>query len=143
MKLPRNNKKLDQLFQNSTPAKVKDFSSGQFYIDMLTITPTLRWMKHRKVFKQTPGGIFGNNILLKKNNWGNFFLEEKKCIKFPELKVVVINYDSKENSFLSNIIRDEVRYIKAGEIYLGRFNLVLFGKPRFWGYFSMTKRKDF
>ena len=105
MKFPRNNKKLTKIFIEATDAEISDLSSGEFYIHMLTIVPSLRRIKHRKVFRTTPEGIKGNNILWKKFKWGCFFLEQKKCIKFPEFDVVVINYDRRENSFISNICK--------------------------------------
>ncbi len=52
--------------------------------------------------------------------------------------VIVINYDRRENSFLTNKIRDYVRRIDEN-LYLGRFNYFFRGKPRFLGYFSLTK----
>jgi hypothetical protein len=140
MELPRNNKELDKLFRSATVPDVAEFS-GEYFVDMLTVLPSLRNISHRKVFNADNEGVSGRNILFKKMKWGRFYLEKGVSSESDPVPVIVINYDRVENSFLTRKIRDHVRCVEKDRLYLGRFNYVLMGVPRFSGYFSLTKAK--
>ncbi|MEE9524301.1 MAG: hypothetical protein V3V59_06060 [Thermodesulfovibrionales bacterium] len=140
MKLPRNNKELDELFRSSTVPDVPEFS-GEYFVDMLTVLPSLRKISHRKVFHVDNGGVSGCNVLFRRTRWGAFYLEKGMSSEPDPVPVVVINYDRAKNSFLTRRIRDHVRCLEKEMLYLGRFNYVLMGAPRFSGYFSLSKGK--
>lgn len=140
MKLPKNNRELTEIFKKAAVPQIADFS-GEYLVDMLTGLPSLKRFSHRKVFYSKKGGTFGYNAIFNKKKWGRFFLEQGVCEKLDSLKVIIINYDRKENSFVSNKIRDYVRCVKKDKLYLGRFNYLFMGKPRFLGYFSLMKIK--
>ncbi|MGB2879814.1 MAG: hypothetical protein WBD24_06510, partial [Candidatus Omnitrophota bacterium] len=52
---------------------------------------------------------------------------------------LIINYNTKANTFLTRPIRDHIKRVKDN-IYLGRFNLLLGKKLLFLGYFSLVKK---
>ncbi|MBN1897323.1 MAG: hypothetical protein JW827_00980, partial [Spirochaetes bacterium] len=139
MEFPRDNKDLDQLFLKAGKAHSRDIH-GEYYVDMLTVIPSLRRFDHRKTFIHNKDRVTGYNILFSKTKWGYFFLERGKCKKFKDLDVLVINYDQKKNRFFLKQIRDQIRCIKKGRLYLGRFHYLLSGKLIFLGYFSMIKK---
>jgi hypothetical protein len=112
---------------------------GEYGVDMLTAFPSLRRFAHRKVFEPTARGVAGRNVLFRNLCWGRFFLEEAVMPGPEKLKVVVINYDTGGNTVLTRRIRDYVRAVEGTDLYLGRFSVLLGGKPRFLGYFSLTK----
>ena len=135
MDLPHDHEKLTALFENARTPRPSEFG-GEYYVDMLTRTPSLRGFAHRKVFRTDGSQVVGENILFNKKTWGQFRLEEGV---FEDLGVVVINYGVPANSFLSRRIRDQVRCLEEGRLYLGRFNFLIQGSLRFAGYFSLTK----
>ncbi|MFQ6083452.1 MAG: hypothetical protein ACE5WD_08845 [Candidatus Aminicenantia bacterium] len=137
MKFPKNNYDLTKIFKNGTIPKISEFN-GEYFVDMLTIVPSLRKFSHRKVFYTETEKVFGYNLLFNNMKWGHFFLEEGICEKVGSLEVVVINYNKPENSFITNRIRDHVRFIENG-LYLGRFNYLFRDKLHFLGYFSLSK----
>lgn len=139
MKLPKNNCELTEIFKNGRTPEVFEFN-GEYLVDMLTILPSLRKFSHRKVFYTENNRVLGYNILFTNKIWGRFFLEIGICQEVDSLKVVVINYKRVENSFISNRIRDHIRYVQDG-VFLGRFNYLIMGKLRFLGYFSLLKIK--
>ena len=138
MTLPKSNRALWQVFKNGRVPLVKEFQ-GEYLVRMLTNIPSLHRIKHRKSFKATEQGVIGKNILFRNFEWGNFFLEEGDIDKPESLKMVVINYATGQNTFLTRRIRDFVRAVDGKRLYLGRFNIVVLGKPVFLGYFSLTK----
>jgi hypothetical protein len=140
MELPKNNYELTKFFKNARTPNVYEFC-GEYLVDMLTVLPSLRKFSHRKVFYTKNDRVLGYNLLFTNKIWGHFFLEEGICKEVDLLKVVVINYDKIENSFISNRIRDQLRCIEKDALYLGRFNYLFMGKPQFLGYFSLTKTK--
>jgi hypothetical protein len=138
MILPRNNHELDKVFKDASIPELSEFN-GEYLVDMLTGFPSLKCFSHRKVFYSQNGTITGKNVFLNNMQWGRFFLEYGDC-KEPDLfKVVVINYKIRENSFISNRIKDYVRCVKSGTLYLARFNYFFMGSYRFWGYFTLEK----
>jgi len=138
MNLPRNNSQLKKLFRNARAPKITEFD-GEYSVDMLTVLPSLKKFSHRKIFYKEDNRILGYNKLFANKIWGRFFLEEGIYEEKDSLKVIVINYDRAENSFISNRIRDQIRCIKDNELYLGRFNIKFMGKLHFSGYFSLSK----
>jgi len=139
MKLPKNNRKLTEIFKQAETPKISEFR-GKYFVDMLTGFPTLKKFSHRKIFYPESNKVFGHNVILANKIWGHFFLEEGICEKIDSLKVVVINYKREKNFFISRGIRDYVRRIED-DLFLGRFNYLLMGKPRFLGYFTLSKTK--
>jgi len=140
MKLPKNNHKLDEIFKSAPAPDIPEFH-GEYFVDMLTILPSLRRFSHRKVFHSENGRILGYNMLFSNKKCGHFFLEEGICKEADSSKVIIINYNRPENSFLTSGVRDQVKCIEKGSLYLGRFNCLFMGKLRFLGYFSLTKIK--
>ncbi len=139
MKLPTTNRKLKEIFKNAGTPELSEFN-GEYFVDMLTLIPSLRKFSHRKVFYYEDNQVKGYNVLFADKIWGHFFLEEGICKEVDSLKVIVINYDVAENSFLTNKIRDYVRCVEKDSLYLGRFNYLFMGKLYFLGYFSLSKR---
>ena len=137
MKLPRNHSRLTEIFKNAGIPDIFEFH-GEYLVDMLTVLPSLKNFSHRKVFFTENNRVKGYNILFRKKIWGHFFLEHGTYKGKDPLDVLVINYARRENSFSFRMI-DYVRCIEDDTLYLGRFNYMLFGKPRFLGYFTLSK----
>lgn len=140
MRLPKNNYELKEIFKDAKTPNISEFK-GEYFVDMLTGLPSLRKISHRKVFYLENNRILGYNMIFTNKIWGHFFVEEGICEAVDSLRVVVINYDRAENSFISNRIRDHVRCVEEKTLYLGRFNYIFMGKLRFLGYFSLLKKK--
>jgi hypothetical protein len=138
MKFPKNNKELEEIFKNAQIPEASEFD-GEYFVDMLTVLPSLRKLSHRKVFHIENGKALGYNKLFSNRSWGRFFLEEEACKELGSLPAILINYDRPENSLLTNGMRDYVRRIEKGRIYIGRFNYLFMGKLLFLGYFSLIK----
>jgi hypothetical protein len=136
VKLPENNLRLTEIFRNAACPDISELS-GEYIVDMLTVFPSLKRLSHRKVFCLENNRVSGYNVLLG-IRWGRFYLEEAICREPDSLKAAVINYDRKENTFFIRRIRDHIRRIER-DIYLGRFNYLLYGRLYFLGYFSLEK----
>ena len=136
MKLPKNNLKLTEIFRNAATPDISEFS-GEYLVDMLTVFPSFKRFSHRKIFHLENDKVSGYNVLLSRT-WGHFFLEEGICKELGSLKTAVINYNSRENTFLTGRIRDHVRRIEK-DTYLGRFNYLFYGRLYFLGYFLLEK----
>lgn len=67
---------------------------------------------------------------------GIFFLENGSYNGKP---VIVISYEL-DNNFLSKNIKDYIRVVKKGKLYLGRFNYCVGDRFIFLGYFSLAKK---
>ncbi len=139
MKFPRSNNKLKEIFKKAGTPDISEFS-GEYLVDMLTFIPGFKMFPLRKVFYLENGGVSGYNILFNKV-WGHFFLEKGFCEEVDSSGVAVINYDRTENSTIIRKIRDYVRCLDAGNLYLGRFNYMFVGRLRFLGYFSLSRMK--
>ena len=137
MKLPRNNDDLAKILKKARVPDIFEFH-GEYFVDMLTVLPSLKRISHRKVFYTENNQVRGYNILFQKKIWGHFFLEHGTYKGKDTLDVLVINYARRENSFSYRMI-DYVRCVEDDTLYLGRFNYVLFGKPRFLGYFTLSR----
>ena len=137
MKLPRNNSRLTAIFKNARVPDIDKFK-GEYFVDMLTVLPSLKKLSHRKVFFNENNLVQGHNILLNNRIWGHFFLEHGTCEDVDSADTIVINYARRENSFSFRMI-DYVRCVEDDTLYLGRFNYMIFGKPRFLGYFTLSK----
>lgn len=140
MKFPNNNYELTEIFKNARIPEVSELN-GEYFVDMLTMLPSLRKLSHRKVFYTKNDKVVGHNILFTNKIWGHFFLEEGICKEVDSSKVVVINYDKRENSFIFNRTKDFIRCVEDNTLYIGRFNYLFMGKFRFLGYFSLSKIK--
>ncbi|MFH0790068.1 MAG: hypothetical protein V2A64_00375 [Candidatus Omnitrophota bacterium] len=138
MSLPKNNRRLGEIFKDAGLPEVSEFN-GEYFVDMLTVLPSLKAFSHRKFFYSQNGKVIGYNILFTRKVWGHFFVEQGVCEAADSLPAVVINYNRTENSFISNRIRDYVRCIEKDKLYLGRFNYILRGKLYFLGYFSLSR----
>lgn len=138
MSLPKNNHRLGEIFRDASLPDISEFK-GEYFVDMLTVLPSLKAFSHRKFFYSQDGKVLGYNILFKRKIWGHFFVEQGVCGEVDSLPAVVIDYQRRENSFISNRIRDYLRCIEKNKLYLGRFNYNLMGKFYFMGYFSLTK----
>jgi hypothetical protein len=136
--LPKSSRDLREVFRNARTPEVTEFH-GEYLVRMLTAMPSLHGLKHRKSFRNDQKGTVGKNIVSRNFVWGNFFLEEGTMPGPEKLKVVVINYDAPGNTILTRRIRDLVRAVEGDRLYLGRFNMLINGKLRFLGYFSLTK----
>jgi hypothetical protein len=139
MKLPSSNRELKAIFIQAEKPDISEFS-GEYIVDMLTVFPSFKKFSHRKVFYAENNRVSGFNILFSKR-WGQFYLAEGICEKVNSVNVVEINYNVAGNSFIIRKIRDHIRCVVNGALYLGRFNYLLKGKPRFLGYFSLSKMK--
>ncbi len=137
MEPPEDKRALDKIFKDAEIPNPSEFQ-GEYFVDMLTALPSLKKFSHRKTFRREENKTIGRNILFKGKKWGHFFLEQTGGESGRSK--TIINYDVPENSFITRRIRDEVRRAGNGA-YLGRFNYIFFGKPRFLGYFSLVKRK--
>ncbi len=138
MKFPKNNKELEEVFKNAEIPEASEFN-GEYFVDMLTVLPSLRKLSHRKVFCIESGKALGYNKFFSNRSWGRFFLEEGLCKELGSLPAILINYDRPENSFITNGMRDYIRRIETSRIYIGRFNYLFMGKLLFLGYFSLIK----
>lgn len=134
-KFPINNRSLTEIFRIATVPEIPEFS-GEYFVHMLTGLPNMRRLGHRKLFYAEDGKILGHNII--KRPWGRFFLEAGVS-DVDGRGVVVINYNREGNSFASRRIRDHVRCIEEQVLYIGRFNYIFVSRPRFLGYFLLSR----
>ena len=134
-KFPINNRSLTEIFRIATLPEISEFS-GEYFVHMLTGLPNMRRFGHRKLFCAEDGKILGHNII--KMPWGRFFLEAGVS-DVDGRGVVVINYNREGNSFASRRIRDHVRCIEEQVLYIGRFNYIFISRPRFLGYFLLSR----
>lgn len=135
LNFPINNRSLTEIFRIATVPEISEFS-GEYFVHMLTGLPNMRRFGHRKLFYAENGKILGHNIINKP--WGRFFLEDGVS-DVDDRGVVVINYNREGNSFPSRKIRDHVRCIEEQVLYIGRFNYIFVSKPRFLGYFLLSR----
>lgn len=138
MQLPGDNNRLTDIFIRARVPDIFEFR-GEYFVDMLTVLPSLKRFTHRKVFLTEHNKVKGYNILFRKKIWGHFFLEHGTCEDVDSADAIVINYASRENSFFSYRMIDYVRCVENDTLYLGRFNYMLFGKPQFLGYFTLSR----
>ncbi len=138
MDLPKNNKKLDQIFINGSEPSIEEFAD-EYWVKMLTgIIPNFRWAGHRKHFSIDKVNKTGRNIILFNNSFGYFKVQTGQCEDLNDLKAVVLNYGGKRN-FLTRSVRDKIRMVENG-LYLGRYYSVINDDFYFKGYFSLKKR---
>ena len=140
IKLPKNNKDLNEIFQKSTVPGISEFN-GQYYVDMLTGLPSLRKLPHRKVFCTENGQVLGYNLLFSNIKWGCFFLQEGASGGLGASEAMIINYNRAENTFITNKMRDYIKCIQKGHLYIGKLNYLFRDKIYFLGYFSLEKIK--
>jgi len=137
MSLPGRHKELKAAFVNAGDPDLSDLTGE--YIVNIVILPGYRAFIHRKVFYTDSGKVLGYNLLFHKT-WGHFSVEEGAATAPDSLNVAVINYNRPENPFPIRRIRDHIRCVKREILYIGRANYLLYGKPRFLGYFTLEKR---
>jgi len=130
---------LREMFKDAAPPDISELNS-EYLVDMLTLWPSFRRFAHRKVIYQEAAGAAGYNILFNKI-WGRFVIEEGITAGADPLRVAVINYNRADNSFVTRGIRDHIRCVEQGTVYIGRFHYAFAGRPRFLGYFSLEKIK--
>jgi len=139
MKLPKNSHELDDIFRNASLPDIVEFS-GEYLVDMLTVFPSFKRFRHRKLFYHDSGRVFGYNVLFNKR-WGYFSVHEEVRGEPGLFNAAVIDYDRGENTFFVRRIRDRVRRIEKDDLYIGKFHYLMFGKLHFLGYFSLEKIK--
>jgi hypothetical protein len=138
MKLPKNNRKLDQIFKNGSEPSIEEFVD-QYWVDMLTgMIPNFRWAGHRKRFFRKNENKVGNNIILFNTTFGHFQVVQGRCEDFSDLKVIILDYGDKRN-FLTRSVRDKIRKIDD-DLFLGRYYNVIKGTYFFKGYFALQKK---
>jgi hypothetical protein len=137
MDLPKNNSRLSMIFKGARTPDLDEFH-GEYSVDMLTVIPSFKRFSHRKVFYSEGGAVTGHNLLLNRE-WGHFFVEKGKSGGTDPFDVIVINYNRSENFFLTRRVRDHVRCIEKGRLYLGRFNYLFMERLFFLGYFSLKR----
>lgn len=137
MKFPKTHRQLKEIFKDADTPEIYDLN-GEYLVDMLTVFPSFKKFSHRKVIYKDNGRISGHNVLFNKI-WGHFFIEEDVCSGVDSVKAAVINYNRPENTLMVRGIRDQLRCVEKGTVYIGKFNYFFFGKFFFLGYFSLEK----
>ncbi len=137
MVFPKSSRTLKQMFKDAAPPDIAHLG-GEYLVDMLTLWPSFRRFAHRKVIYREDTGVAGYNVLFNKI-WGRFTIEEGTGTDTGSLQVAIINYNRADNSFVTRGIRDHIRCVKQGTVYIGRFHYQFAGRPRFLGYFSLEK----
>ncbi len=127
----RDNYTLRRVFSTSPCPTLHEFH-GEYKIKMLSwyLPDFSRW-NHRKRIADGKG----INIFWDDTTWGAFSVEYETI---SGVKYVAFKYSVRQNNFILRGIRDFVRRVTDG-IYLGTFNYNIAGKPRFLGYFLMTR----
>lgn len=136
MKLPRNKSELERMFREAAAPNMADLR-GEYFVDMLTRTPSIRILSHRKAFFSRDDRIEGRNVLFSNLCWGSFFLEDGS---YEGSRTVVINYNTPDNFPFTRRIRDHLKCIEEGRLYLGRFNVLFRGRLMFLGFFTLTMK---
>ena len=135
-------KELTEIFANRTGLPKAKELEGEYTVVMLTgPIPTLEAIGHHKAFRRQGDQVVGENFFWKKTGWGHFRVEDSAPAEPGEPPSLLLNYDVPAN-VLSRRVRDRVRCVTPGELYLGRFNIMLLGKPRFIGYFALSRRHN-
>jgi hypothetical protein len=137
MKFPNNSRELMHVFKNASTPDMSELD-GEYLVDMLTVWPSFKRFSHRKIIYREDNRVKGYNVLFNKI-WGHFAVKEGICREVDSLKAAEINYNRPENMFHVRRIRDHIRCVEKGTLYIGRFNYEFFGRPRFLGYFSLEK----
>lgn len=137
MHFPKTHRELKEIFSKAAAPEIVDLN-GEYLVDMLTVFPSFKRFSHRKVIYQDNGRVTGHNVLFGKK-WGYFLIEEDICRAVGSVNVAVINYNRSENTLLVRGIRDQLRCVDKGNLYIGRFNYLLAGKLSFLGYFSLER----
>ncbi len=139
MILPKSSSELKRLFETSSLPDIQRLH-GEYLVDMLTVWPSFKKFSHRKVVYRKNGIVQGHNVLFNMV-WGRFTLEEGICRDVDSGGAALINYDSHENSFPVRRIRDYIRCVEGGNLYIGRFYYRISDRLQFLGYFSLEKIK--
>ena len=137
MQFPKTHRQLKEIFKDAETPEIYDLN-GEYLVDMLTVFPSFKRFSHRKVMYKDNGRISGHNVLFN-ITWGHFFIEEDICRDVDSVNVAVINYNRPENTLPVRGIRDQLRCMEKGVLYIGRFNYLIAGKLSFLGYFSLER----
>jgi hypothetical protein len=103
---------------------------------------------HCKVFVRDlslPEDVGGCNVVFRGRAWGYFKLEKGVYAKEDGgdgLPSIFISYAVARNGRLTRRIRDHVRTTKDANVLIGRFHYLWHGRPRFLGYFTLTRIVD-
>ena len=135
VELPKKSDDLAVVFKSAAVPDLSDFT-GKYYVNMLTGLPSLRRLGHHKIFYTVDNEALGYNVVLRR--WGHFRLE-MGVLEEDGLGFLMLDYGVDRNTFLTRGIRDQVRCIEPGSLYLGRTNLLLRSKLRFVGYFTLSR----
>lgn len=95
----------------------------------------LGWMKWFPRNHKFVTRYIGFNELCGRMLWGRFIVRDWV------FKSLLLDYDVPGNGILSRRIRDYIRKL-TDNVYIGKFCYVLFGKPRFLGYFILRRVDD-
>ncbi len=129
---------LNQQFEVAVP-KDPDEISGEYAVHLVAnfLPRPIRFLGHKKVFKQTANGIVGYNAFLGDLVKAGFFrVERGESVDGSEVTKII--YDTPKNPFFMRPLTDEVRETSPGH-FLGR-GMMKIGKIArnvFW--FTVTK----
>lgn len=135
MNFPKSHKELLKIFMDAGTPVIDDLN-GEYVVDMLTVWPSFKNLYHLKVIDNIKRTGYNQILDIK---WGSFFVQETVSVSTGSIHVAEINYNVEANTFLTRGIRDHLRCIKRGDIYIGRFNYEFAGRLIFLGYFSLHK----
>ncbi|MBI2591608.1 MAG: hypothetical protein HYW34_02940 [Candidatus Brennerbacteria bacterium] len=141
-KILKNKEILSEIYKNgSSPDPIE--LKGIYKITMQTgIIPNLSWLGHIKTFSHFISpynfNVVGCNSFNGWFRWGYFEVQRHYLSVSPFF--TVIDYDLKAN-WLSRRIKDTIVTIMPKQLYLGKFHYMIFGKPRFLGYFTMERQE--
>ena len=124
-------KELQDVWDKAVTPKAEDLK-GEYRVKMLTGPFLFLNVPGDTKYFCLCGANHGFNILGKNKDWGFFFLEDAPG-------QIVINYNEKANGKTVRRIRDHIRYVPNCGYYIGKFNMVISGKLRFLGWFTLTK----
>lgn len=120
-------------------ARNADELSGDYAVHLVAgyLPFPLRFLGHKKVFRQVGGTTTGyNSFLGGLIKTGHFRVERGQAADGAD--VTKISYDVPQNFFFMRPLTDEVRETEPGT-FLGRGMMMLFGKPRNVFWFTVTK----
>ena len=132
-RFPRSNRQLREMYDQGALPSPDEFA-GEYAVDILTgPVPSGRVFGHRKRYTVEGGHRENCNVLFRNSRFGYFRLAESTVGQ----RCAVFDYDDRRNTILRRM-RDHVRRVGDGA-YLGSYNLLIGGRLRLVGYFSMVK----
>lgn len=120
---------LGALFKQGYCPDLEEFD-GRYEVKMLG------WLKFFPDNYKVVLACNGVNRLWGNKTWGHF--EVRWWAMEDAGKCLWLNYSVPGNGIITRRIRDLIRQL-SDEFYIGKFHYVLFGKPRFLGYFILRR----